>query len=925
MAWIILPTDDAPARGLGGKARALAALSRAGLPIPDWFAVRSGACLQSLGKAGQDQLASAFDTSAIQALLAKAVPAPALLVELKSALAKLCPPDAFVAVRSSAADEDGVAHSFAGQLESYLFVPRDRVAEKVAAVWRSGFSSRILAYRRQHSLPLVPVPPAVLVQRMVNADAAGVAFSADPVSGRRGVAVVSAVFGLGTALVSGEADADTWRVERSGKIIETRIAEKTLAHRPAPDAPEGVRTESLSAERARQPVLSEEQVRSVAALARRCAAHFGRPQDIEWAIEGGRLYLLQSRPITSLAAMADPDGVLNIWDNSNIAESYGGITTPLTYSFARRAYEEVYRQFCHLMAVPSARIANNAPVFRCMIGLVQGRVYYNLLNWYRVLALLPGFTVNRRFMEQMMGVKEGLPEELVRGIHRATMVDRIKDALALGVTVAGLLVNHFTLRSRNRKFYARLDQALRAPDPPLDQARPDELAVYYQDLERQLLTRWDAPLVNDFFAMIFYGVLRKLARKWCGDADGTLQNNLLCGQGGMISAEPVRRLRELAAIAARHPALASSLATAPLASILPELEKVPEFASSWHQYLDQFGDRCLDELKLESPTLHDDPTLLLRSVGHLALQSTHQTDPAPSPPSPHEVGRGPGRGVPSLSTPQAPLPTSPSSNTTSVGGARIDLQLRRQAEARIERALRYRLLRRLVFGWVLRHTRARVRDRENLRFERTRLFGRVRRIFVALGCELSARNLIESPADVFYLGLEEILGCCDGTGTTADLQGLVALRRAEFARYAAIEPPADRFETHGPINHGNIFRPPAAETPAPESGDNWQGIGCCPGIVRGRVRVVTDPRRAILQPGEILVAERTDPGWIFLFASAAGLLVERGSLLSHSAIVSREMGLPAIVGLPVITRHLKDGDQIEMDGSTGQIRRIPNP
>jgi pyruvate,water dikinase len=118
--------------------------------------------------------------------------------------------------------------------------------------------------------------------------------------------------------------------------------------------------------------------------------------------------------------------------------------------------------------------------------------------------------------------------------------------------------------------------------------------------------------------MIFYGVLRKLTAKWCGDSDGTLQNNLLCGEGGIISAEPARRVRELAQIAARHPNLAASLQGGTLSEMTEELRRVPEFSQAYQAYLEKFGDRCLDELKLESATLHDDPTLLLRSIGHLA-------------------------------------------------------------------------------------------------------------------------------------------------------------------------------------------------------------------------------------------------------------------------------------------------------------------
>ena len=880
---IQFPTDEADVPDLGGKARALRVLSRAGLPVPDWFVVRGMAFLESLGETGKLQLLNARDAADVESLIQNLKPGPDVTKELHEGLARLCPVGGLFAVRSSASDEDGAEHSFAGQLESFLFVIPEHVGEKVAEVWRSGFSGRILDYRKQNRLTFVPQPPAVIIQRMVNADAAGVAFSADPVSGQRDVVVVSAVLGLGLALVSGEADADTWRVDRTGKILEQRVAEKKFAHCAAPESAEGVRREEILSELANRPALKEEQVRAVAELARRCAEHFGRPQDIEWAFENGRLFLLQSRPITSLAGMSNPDGTLNIWDNSNIAESYGGVTTPLTYTFARRAYEEVYRQFCHLMSVPSARIEANASVFHCMIGLIQGRVYYNLLNWYRVLAMLPGYAMNRRFMEQMMGVKEPLPDELVRAIGKASTAARVKDGLAFVRSLAGLVINHWTLASRIRKFYARLNDALRPPDPPLERARLDELAAVYQKLECQLLTRWDAPLVNDFFAMIFYGVLRKLTANWCGDTAGTLQNDLLCGEGGMVSAEPAQRVQQLAALAARQPEFVQKLCAAPIAEIERELGRVPDFAAAYQAYLAKFGDRCLDELKLESATLHDDPTTLLRSIGHLAQR--------------------------------APL-------SKSTSGTGIETQLRSRAEARVVESLRGRPLRRLIFDWVLRNTRARVRDRENLRFERTRLFGRVRRIFVAAGIEFHARGLLESPGDIFHLELEEFLGYCAGTAASRDLKALTALRRAEFARYREMAPPPDRFETRGPVGEIKTFYARTQAGTASAVDGEWQGTGCCPGIVRGPVRVIVDPRNAMLKAGEILVAERTDPGWIMLFASAAGLLVERGSLLSHSAIVSREMGIPSIVSIPKITRELADGHWVEMNGSTGTIKRI---
>lgn len=796
---------------VGGKARALGALSRAGFVVPPWVVILPGA----------DD------------------------IDIEEFLDQTGGP---WAVRSSAVDEDGQAHSFAGQLESFLNVAREDLVEKIGAVRQSGFSERIVLYRQQAGLSLPPPMPAVIIQQMVPAETAGVAFSADPVSGRRGIAVVAAVRGLGEVLVSGEKTGDSYQVDLAGRIVARAAAEATL---------------------------TDPQVLEVAALARRAARFFGRPQDIEWAIAGGVLFLLQSRPITSLAKQADPDGAWQLWDNSNIAESYSGITTPLTFSFARHVYEEVYRQFVKILRVPVRRIEASRDVFGRMLGLVRGQVFYNMLSWYRVLAMLPGFAVNRRFMEQMMGVKESLPEEALAGIVEAPRRATLRDYGEIASTLGGLLISHWQLPRKIRAFYVRLDEALQHNGLGLEDLRPDELAAAYRRLQNQLLTRWDAPLINDFFAMIYFGVSRKLVNAWCGDPDGTLQNDLISCQGGIISAEPARRMLRLAELARPNEALRTVLEQGTLGDIEAALSAHPDFAKEYRSYLEKFGDRCLEELKLESATLHDDPLMLLRSVARLASR-----------------------------------PKLAGGNTEAVGAA---------AEARVAKTLEGRPLRKMIFRFVIDRTRDRVRDRENLRFERTRVFGRVRRIFVELGKRLHAMDVLDDPRDVFYLQAEEVMGFVEGTAVTLKLRELARLRREEFAAFAA-DPPDGRFETRGVVYAGNSFKSSSVAVAA--EGEERKGIGCCPGVVKGRARVILDPRHAEIEPGEILVAPRTDPGWIMLFPSAAGLLVEHGSLLSHSAIVAREMGIPAVVSVEGLTTWLRTGDLVEFDGSMGRVTRL---
>ncbi|MCC6456817.1 MAG: phosphoenolpyruvate synthase [Caldilineaceae bacterium] len=858
-------SQQADPRLLGGKAAALARLYAAGLPVPPYLVVTTTGARAAMEDAIWLQLGKAVDAQAAAVALEGAALLTSVAAALEAALVKLAPGTAHFAVRSSAVEEDSGAHSFAGQLASFLNVPPAQVAARVVDVWRSAFSSSVYAYRRERGLSGPPQLPAVLIQPMIPAEAAGVAFSADPVSGRRGVAVVAAVRGLADQLVAGAESGDSWQVDRQGMILRQEVADP------------------------KQPVMDEAMVKRVAALARRCANFFASPQDIEWAVAGGELVLLQSRPITTLAALHDPDGLYTLWDNSNIIESYGGMTTPLTYSFARRAYQAVYQELCRILGVSRPLIQANQGVFANMIGLVHGRIYYNLLNWYRVLALLPGFKANRRFMEQMMGVKESLPPEIVAGLAQASWRDRLADRLHLARTVVGLLSAYAGLGGRQQRFYARLERALGKGTPDLSDWRADELVAYYRRLESDLLPHWDAPLVNDFFAMIFYGLLRQLTASWCGDNEGTLQNDLLTGQGGMISAEPAGRVREMAALAraaqSYDPGFLQILASSDLRAIDHALASHPTFAASYRQYLDLFGERCLHELKLESATLHDNPLPLLHAVAQLAQQP------------------------PSLNAPDAAA-----------------LAARTAAEARVDRALAGKPFRRALFGWVVKNARQRVVARENLRFARTRVFGRARQILRELGKRLYGAGALADPADVFYLTVDEVCGWVEGTTVGTDMAGLVTVRKREYEKWAEEAPLPPRFATYGAVYEGNRFEATGAVATSllEPGGDDLvlRATGAAPGRVVGRVRLVRDPLTAKLNAGEIIVAEHTDPSWIMILPLAGGLVVERGSLLSHAAIVARELGIPAIVAATGALAGLVEGEMVEVDGGAGTVRRI---
>jgi len=815
---------------LGGKASALAKLAGTSANIPAWFAVT--------------ELDSDSDN----------------ILELATSL------DAEnFAVRSSALEEDGAVHSFAGQFDSFLYVKEDDLLEKIEAVFSSNQSDHLETYLGSKSIDSVDSNNVTaLIQKMITPDVSGVAFSADPVSGDRSKTIISALWGTGSALVSGDADADAWTLE-DGKVVDTTIANKTHQHVAGNETAEGVDRVSVALEKQNIACLTDQQLKEISDLAEMCEAHFGCPQDIEWAIENDTLYLLQSRPITTLTSTPEPSLPLTVWDNSNIAESYSGITSPLTFSFAKRIYEHVYREFCLLLSVPKGRVKKHDAVFPEMLGHIHGHVYYNLNSWYHVLAMLPGFSLNRNFMEQMMGVKVPMPDEVIDTIVEKTKTNKFYDSLTLVRTMVGLVRNQIKLQKSIDKFYKRLETALNSNQRPLTEMTSGELIAHYGELESKLLKRWDAPLVNDFFAMIYYGVLKSLCEKWL--SDDTLHNKLLLDCGEIVSAEPPKRIAEMAEMLRGNEALIDSLSSEDLDSEqkISAIQGVPDLKQKLDAYLDKFGDRCLEELKLESPSVRDNAQSLISSIVAMAKRPARQTIVATE-----------------------------------------DHSLAIEALSGIKRK---------VFHWVLKNAKARVRDRENLRFERTRLFGRVRSIMVEIGKRLETNDQLEEARDVFYLTLEEAT-----SGKNDNYHSLVNERKKEQLKFQNQTPPPDRFHTVAPISEYETFQ--SALPYSPPDGDNLSGTGACPGVVRGTVRVVLDPREASLKEGEILVAQQTDPGWVVLFPAASGLLVERGSLLSHSAIVARELGLPCVVSVPDVTKILKTGDLVEMDGSTGTITII---
>ena len=673
----------------------MARLSQNGFPVPEWFCVSSKA-FEEFVRA--HQLKAKLKVEGNLATFAAGVEKLFLAHELPSFISEAITrqieemglADRFLAVRSSGLDEDSADNSFAGQFSSYLFQKGTQaIADSLRKCWASGFSERALSYRMERGVQITDIGVGVVIQLMVDAESAGVAFSRNPIKALdRDHCLVSSVWGLGEGLVSGELDADHFEVHRKSLEAHATIVEKTHAFRQASMG--GLIKKEVSFENQKLPSLTSEQVGEVAKLALELEQRLGSPQDCEFGFEKGKLYCLQTRPITTLPVNAFFDHKINgdkayLWDNSNIIESYSGVTSPLTFSFASAAYRQVYIQFCEVMGVPQEEIVKHEAMYRNMLGLIRGRIYYNLINWYRLVLMLPGTGSNKGFMETMMGVKQGLKPEVTN------LFDFVKNpphySILKRIQVTAMTVWRFFrldhIMGTFQADFVKIYNEARAKK--FTEMSLSDQIDYYQHLNNQVLRRWHAPIINDYLCMIFFGILKKLTDKWLivGETASSLQNDLLCGQGDLESTEPTKMLMRIAEQIDNGDAKRREwfISTDPT-QVWKEMTtgKHPELWRKFEEFLDKYGFRCINELKLEEPDLHDDPTFVFNAVASYVRMKAYSIQ---------------------------------------------DMEVREKAirhDAEIKVDMKIFGNKRKVFYWILKQARRAVRNRENLRFARTKIF-----------------------------------------------------------------------------------------------------------------------------------------------------------------------------------------------------------
>ncbi|MBN9101713.1 MAG: phosphoenolpyruvate synthase [Pseudonocardia sp.] len=851
----VIGLDD-PDAGLpalvGGKAANLAAMIAAGFAVPGGFCVTTAAYVRAADAAGLAPVVAVpgpdLGARARAALLAAPV-ADDLATDVAAAYAELGS-DVLVAVRSSATAEDLPGASFAGQQDTFLnVVGIGAVLDAVRRCWASLWTDRAVAYRAEAGVAHAEL--AVVVQRMVDAQVAGVLFTADPVSGRRTRTVIDAAPGLGEAVVSGAVNPDHIVVEGDGTVAEHRVGDKAVAVR----ATAGGGTERVAGT-VDGPCLTDAQVRDLVALGRRVEAHFGAPQDVEWAIDAaGALWLTQSRPITTLhpVPVANRPG-LRVYVCVSLAQ---GLTRPLT-PMGLSAFRVITATGAtRAFGVPVADPLDGPPAF----VVAGGRGFADATPALRN-------SVGRALVPRALDVMETRSAVVLRGLMddpRLSVLNRSPWPFArrllrtlLHFRIPPLLALALIRPAAARRHVDRIGERLRAAPTPSDPT-PDDVV----DLLRQVfpILPTTAPVAAAGFVML--GLARKVAGP---DLDADATHEVLRSLPYNSTTAMDLELWAVATRIRRDPASVAALADG---SPPP-----PVLAAELAGFLTEHGHRAVAEIDLGMPRWSDDPSHVLGSLAnYLRLDDPERT--------PDVLFRR---------------------------GAAAAEEAVAAAVARVRRRSR---LRAAVVRFALRRTRELAGMRETHKDFLVLLLARARAALATIGAGLRARGLLDTADDVFFLDLREVSTALDG----ADHRSLVARRREEYAR--------ELRRRHIPrVLLSDGTEPEALG--APPADGALVGTAASAGTVTGAVRVVLDPVGAHLEPGEILVAPSTDPGWTPLFLTAGGLVMEMGGSNSHGAVVAREYGIPAVVGVPDATLRLHTGEQVTVDGAAGAISR-PTP
>ncbi|MFJ7072187.1 rifamycin-inactivating phosphotransferase [Streptomyces sp. NPDC098781] len=842
---------------VGGKAAHLGALWRIeGIRVPEGFCVTTDAFRRVMAEVPSiddrlDRLArlTPDDREAIRTLSAQlrhaieATPIPGdLVAAITRALAQNGEQVAY-AVRSSATAEDLPTASFAGQQDTYLnVVGPTAILQHISRCWASLFTERAVTYRLRNGIDHRTVHMAVVVQRMVFADASGILFTADPVTGNRKVATVDAGYGLGEALVSGLVNPDVFKV-RHGEVVAKSIAAKQRAVEPLPTG--GTREVEIDSPRQEQPTLTDEQVVRLVELGRRIEAHFGRPQDIEWCLVDDGFQIVQSRPITTLFPIPETDDREN---HVYVSVGHGQMMTdpmkPLGLSMWRlTAMVPMHEAGGRLFVDVTPRLASPA---------------------------------TRAGLLDVMGKGDPLIRDALETVLREDFVPTLPDAGPGGPPTGGGAPAPIEtdpavvaeLIERSKASIAALERDIRTTSGP---ALFDFLLEAFQEHKRVLGDPLSMRAIMAGMEATWW--LNDKLREWLGEKNAA--DTLTLSAPDNVTSEMGLALLDVADVIRPHPEVVTFLQNVSGEDFLDELPKLAggtEARDAIEAYLDRYGMRCVGEIDITRPRWRERPSTLVPVI----LDHIRHFEP---------------------------------------GAAERRFEQGRQKAQLKEQEVLSRL-RDLPDGDRKADETKRMIDRVRtfIGYREYPKYGIVSRYFVykqALWAEaerLVQAEVLRDREDICYLTFHELHDVVRSHQVDAQL---IQERKDAFRSYHALTPP--RVLTSDGEAVTGVYR--RDDVPA----GALIGVPVSAGTIEGRARVILDMADADLAAGDILVTAFTDPSWSPLFVGIAGLVTEVGGLMTHGAVIAREYGLPAVVGVEQATRLIRDGQRIRVHGTEGYV------
>jgi phosphohistidine swiveling domain-containing protein len=745
------------------------------------------------------------------------------------------------AIRSSADVEDGNTDSYAGLFRTEINVPVEKVAVAIAKLIEAYLSFSGKQYGSKSSLEF-----SIIIQEMIRSEVSGVVFSKNPLAQNDKKSVINLIPGLGENLVSGRYEGlkgsfykrkFNWEELESvyhGQIMDSELREITLSGHQIVNSVQPFFSEILAG------INKLEKIKK-------------HPIDVEITISDSMLYWLQVRSITTLGNAPE----VFIYDNSNIGENYPGMSLPLTISFVKQTYFEAYTRMSSFFGMRKNAARQNHFLFDNMVGGINGALYYNITAWQQLLYQLPFGRKTSKHLPKLLGMEPAL-------FSNPKVRSGILNYLVL---IKNIALSFIRLKKHNKN-YERVCESVLFQFKSIDLNLKDhlELIGLYREVEKKLIENWLAPILNGFFAMLFFSLLRKtFSNSRLQKKHPNFINDILFSQGDIVSVQIVRSYQGLIGEIRETPALKSVFEEQLPEDVLIKLEKdFPAFYLKFCEYLENYGARCDDgELKMETVNYSEDPlkfTNLIKS--NLEVYPLHDNNNEPS-----------------------------------------------DYRDVIRKEYWLNLLKRLTLLSLIKYTLPLIRNRENYRFTRTRIFALIRTIFREIDKKLLNDKKIENKGDSLWLEFNEILNPM----LSDTCKQTISERKKQYTDYQNL-PRSNRYEKRGekfvPVSPAKIS----------ETKNKLKGTGCCSGIVTNKVKIVTSENVNTGNfQGYILAAEYFEPGWINVFSQASGVISARGNLLGHTAILCREMGIPSIIGVKNILKNIQENDLVQMNGSTGEI------